>query len=272
MNLKLHRKDFGHEKFCEFNPNRDKYLKQAQEAFHKASMIANSKKKEQAAQDPLNQIKTYDLACQKCGKSYQLEIKVRDFLKGNYQKTCSSKCAHQRDRSPETKEKIKVGVNKALNKGRTHTCIKCKKEYVSSAFRDGICDDCRKKKELLPKRIKKSSNSINRPYYSKYIKHNQYVKHNIGLHKVICEKCGKEVYANDDRCKYCADCAEELNVWKFQTFSADGKRLFSKKHCQRLSERTKKLMKDGKVKPWQSRSIKSYPEKFFEKVLRNNRN
>lgn len=266
MNLKLHRKDFGHEKFCEFNPNRDKYLKQAKEAFHKASIIANSKKKERAAQDPLNQIKTYDLTCQKCGNSYQLEIKVRDFLNDNYRKTCSSKCAHQRILSEETKEKIKAGINKALNKERTHSCIKCGNEYISSSFQDGICDNCRKKEKLPPKRIKNlikkqiiSSISIHKPDYFK--------KHNIGLHKVICENCGKEIYAKDDRCKYCADCADELNEWKFQTYSADGKKLFSKKHCEKLSERTKKLMKEGKIKPWQSRNISSYAEKFFMKVL-----
>ena len=134
----------------------------------------------------------------------------------------------------------------------TH-CLNCGKEFIKLGTGHGYCEDCIEKYKFKSKIRDRA-------------------KHNIGLHKVICENCGKEVYAKDDRCRYCADCAEELNEWKFQTYSADGKKIFSKKHCERLSERVQKLMKDGKIKPWQSRSIKSYPEKFFEKILRNNRN
>ena len=39
---------------------------------------------------------------------------------------------------------------------------------------------------------------------------------------------------------------------------------------RKISSRTKKLMKEGKIKSWQSRNIMSYPEKFFKKVLESN--
>ena len=246
--MKLHRKDFGHEKFCELKPNRDKEIKQWKAIRQLGSKIANSRKKERAAQDPLNQIQTYDLICQRCGNSYQLEIKVRDFLKDNYRKTCSSKCAHQRILSEEIKDKIKKGVLKSQEQEHLMHCLECGKEFIKLGTGHGYCEDC-----------------IEKYNFKKQIK--DYAKHNIGLHKVICENCGKEIYANDDRCRYCADCAEELNEWKFQTYSADGKKLFSKKHCERLSERAKNLMKEGKIKPWQSRDISSYAERFFMKVL-----
>lgn len=39
---------------------------------------------------------------------------------------------------------------------------------------------------------------------------------------------------------------------------------------KKSSDKAKELMKEGKIKPWQSRNIESYPETFFKKVLDNN--
>ena len=78
---------------------------------------------------------------------------------------------------------------------------------------------------------------------------------------------GKEIYANDDRCNHCMEYSKELNIHCFQTYTADGKKYFTAEQRAKLSERAKRLMKEGKIKPWLSRNVTSYAERFFKKVL-----
>jgi hypothetical protein len=85
----------AHERFCKLNPNYEQNIKAHIEKVSSKAVEASIKAvKEKAANDPLNQIKTYNLICSKCGKEYQLDIKVRLYERGCYRKTCSSKCAH----------------------------------------------------------------------------------------------------------------------------------------------------------------------------------
>ena len=85
----------AHERFCKLNSNYEQNIKVHIEKVSSKAVDASIKAiKEKAANDPLNQIKTYNLICSKCGKAYQLDIKIRLYERGCYRKTCSSKCAH----------------------------------------------------------------------------------------------------------------------------------------------------------------------------------
>ena len=54
-------------------------------------------------------------------KRVYLKLKVRDYNNGNYPKTCSSKCAHSRIKSAETRKKVSESC-KAIH---PHICPKC---------------------------------------------------------------------------------------------------------------------------------------------------
>ena len=261
----------GHESICPMNPA---------SAARQKKMIDASRKaiREKSKNDPLNEVKTYDLICSRCGKHYSLDIRVRDFNRGNYKKTCSEFCAHQRDRTTKVKERIANGLKNAMKTERLHKCPKCGKEFLALGYGLKWCDECHynydgQKQKQIPtntnksKSVKASTSTIKKEKESKYSIGLHKVNHNIGLHKVICEVCGKEVYAEDDRCIHCWECATNLNEYRFRIFTAEGKRYFSEEYRKHLSERAKQLMKEGKIKPWLSRNITSYSERFFMKIL-----
>lgn len=223
----------GHERLCKLNPNYEENHK-----IHHQNVIESSIKrmKEIYDADPLNQIKTYNLICSKCGKEYQLDIKVRLYERGCYRKTCSNKCANSRKWSNESNEQR----SNKIKQERLHVCPICGKTFMYKGVAINTrCDDCQ---------IKRRSE-------------------NIGLHKINCEICNKEIYVKAKDAKYCYECCNKLGKKPYQIYSFEGKKIFSTFTKQKLSEATKQLMAKGKIKPWQSRNIKSYAEKFFHKVL-----
>ena len=73
-----------------------------------------------------------------------------------------------------------------------------------------------------------------------------------------CKKCNNPI-VNKNKSGFCAQCYKQNN-----------KHRYTKEERIELSKRAKKLMRDGKIKPCQSRNKLSYPEKFFKKVLELN--
>ena len=152
----------AHERYCKQNPNSQTYLEKCKPLLKAASKAGIAAIKKKAAEDPLNQIKEYHLVCSKCGKEYSIKIKERMYLKGFYPKTCSSACAHSRVRTEESKKK---------------TSLSLKKFYGTE---DRIKPE---------KRERKSKTSL--------IK-----SKNIGLHKINCKNCNKELYAEASAAEY----------------------------------------------------------------------
>ena len=74
----------------------------------------------------------------------------------------------------------------------------------------------------------------------------------------FCKTCGK-LLSLKNKTGHCVKCWSKV---RYTNITQEQK--------QKWSETTKKLMAEGKIKPWQSRNILSYPEKFFKKVLENN--
>lgn len=142
----------AHQRYCELNPNVEQNHQQ-----HK--LTSNTKKAHQKSyekylNDPLNQIQTYTFTCQKCGKEYTLDLRVRDYNKGKYSKFCSTQCAHSRTFSPEVKAKqaealrknhITLDQLKAKYYENPKYCVVCGKiiEY-EHRNRKTCSDECKK--------------------------------------------------------------------------------------------------------------------------------
>lgn len=106
----------------------------------------------------------------------------------------------------------------------------CSKECQNKAYREHILKPGPKQTIKQDKKIK-------------------YEKHKLYLYSLnrVCKVCGHKI-ENKNKTGYCRKC---LNT--------NGKFL--------LSNKTKELMKQGKIKPWQTRNLLSYPERFFKKIL-----
>lgn len=192
-----------HERFCKLNPNYEQNIKKHKETSVKFGSLAGSKaKKEKAKIDPLNQFYNYKIICSKCGREFELILKVRDYQKGRYRKTCSSKCSNGRIKTEEIKNKISETL----------------KLTTSKNLKERICKLCGK-------------------------------SYNLRLQGATRKFCSKEHFLE----------------WR------TNRKKYDKDYCKKMSKITKCLMKEGKIKPWLSRNIKSYAEKFFIKVLKYNK-
>lgn len=145
----------GHTTFCKKNPNIERNLLLVQ-AKGEAAAVKN--KKQRAKENSLNHKQFYTFVCEKCGKEFTQELKLKDYLKGNHKRFCSSQCANSH---PWVKEKTKEFV-----------CIDCGVKIIRSNRSNPKkvrCDEC-KKKHKIQRSLSNDSN------------------------KRICVICGKEFY------------------------------------------------------------------------------
>lgn len=208
-----------HERFCKLNPDYESNIKVHIEKCAKPALIASIKAtKEKAKNNPLNQIKTYTLVCSKCGKEYNLDLRIRDYNNSNYRKTCSNKCAQARTLSEDSKRR----KHEKLIVPRLHFCQNCGKKYYSSASnpRHGLCDECKKRRTVI----------IEKDKTTKII----FTRKNIGLHKINCKECGKEIYVKAEKAQYCYECSDKLGYKHFQIFDQNGKKVCSEKTKKKL--------------------------------------
>lgn len=76
----------------------------------------------------------------------------------------------------------------------------------------------------------------------------------IKTHKCICKICGNEFYSQHKNACHCSSkCSSSDPSVK-----------------EKLRQKQYKLIEEGKHQGWQSRNIRSYPEKFWKEVLDNN--
>lgn len=237
----------AHQRFCKLNPNYDTNLQvHLDQTQRKGNIAANLKKKEKAAQDPLNEVKTYTLICSKCGKEYTLDLKVRDYNRGNYRKTCSNLCAKSRIKTDEEKAKLSEKMKNKSKEITTHICPKCGKKFQAPG--SSTTKYCQKCIQYCPNRR----------------------RHNVGLHTINCQECGKEIYVKDANATHCFDCCQKLGLKHFQQYDQNGNKKIYDQTKHKLSQKNKQLMSKGIIKPWQSRNITSYPQQFFIEVLKQN--
>lgn len=167
-------------------------------------------------------------------------------------------------------------------------CDKCSREYKKKKLQESkipntVCAICGKEFYRAPKRKKSKSglyfcsadcqNEAYRKHIvipgpkSGFIKTDKYDmlfgkdrnkilnsrrKHSLNR---LCKNCGILIF-DGNKSGYCVKCAPRF---RYQNIT--------KEQRDKMSENSKKLMREGKIKSWQSRNIMSYPEKFFKKVL-----
>ena len=133
--------------------------------------------------------KTYNLICSKCGKEFSLQLKESEYLKGNYRKTCSAKCANSHSLTSESKDKISKGVrNYILNNIEKYSNLKNSEIDLDLYIQNKTK---RKRKTYL----------------------------------IICKECGKEHVSHSKDTKFCSlSCASKYNNRKYKE-THDGKTL-----------------------------------------------
>ena len=230
----------GHIGHCKMNPNfnYDKYVER-----QKTGAIKGNKKRIEKYlklnENDLSTLKLRELTCSKCGSIYYLELTDKQFNKGLYKKTCSSKCAHSRTHSEETKNKIKESLQQTIKSGNfiaknQYSSIDYKSTYISELIQQG-----------------KILNENNYPVNDKLLNENS-------LKEKTCIICGRKYYGIIN---------SSGNISTGQTCS-------EKCHKQLKSIRSKesieRIKNEGRFVGWKTRNIKSYAEKFWHNVLQNN--
>lgn len=203
--------------------------------------------------------------CLWCGKQLPFEKRKS--------KCCNQSCAtsysntQKGSRSEETKNKIRESCKQAYLNGtfiphNQYTCPTSKKYNINAVNKIRVESTNVKK---TPKYFKLLSDLLKDNEYNKYclnLDNYEYKEKYVNIKSLqlhTCSNCGKEFYrritkfGNFVKTKQCCDkCQIEYN------------RKTSKENVQ-------KRIENGTFKGWQSRNILSYPEKFWTKVLENNK-
>ena len=178
----------------------------------------------------------YTSYCQKCGKEFT-QFTTQSLINSNkHKRCCSSVCAHSRNHSEIVKTKIRESIT----------------SFFESVGRSRRSSKPRKRKNCAISNLKSIFNRTKE----------------ILEHK--CIYCNKVIYGKFKHTMYCYECAEEHNLPNLLLYTKDGKIMPSKKRRESSRRAQLKLVAEGRHKGWQSRNIVSYPEKFWQEVLKNN--
>ena len=217
----------AHEFRCKSNPNYEENEKSYTETMKK--LQDGARRKPSAYFD-------YTSNCQKCGKEFTQRTTQSKINRNKHQKCCCSKCAHSREHSEETKQKVSNSLNR-FHENRGTSRLSDNPEHSKNCVKKYVQDIMNRTKDIR--------------------------KHE-------CVYCGKTIYAKFYKGVYCYDCAEKHNLPNLMMYDENGKTIPSKKRIQSGRKVQQKLLKEGRHKGWQSRNIISYPEKFWMEVLKNN--
>ena len=185
----------------------------------------------------------YELICQKCHRPYKLKLLESQYKSGKYSHYCSSYCSHSHIHTDCIKNKISKTILENLNSQKHKKCKCCNKEFIS-VNQELYCPICY---------LKRKDSTIK--------------LYECELRKSKCLKCHKELYTKINVDYYCDKCCQELNIQYHNMYDINGNVIQTSK----ISDKIREHVKNGTHKGWVSRNIISYPEKFFMKVLENNK-
>lgn len=217
----------AHEFRCKSNPNYEDNVKSYIETMKK--LQAGARRKPSAYFD-------YTSNCQKCGKEFTQRTTQSIINHNKHKKCCCSECAHSRNHTEETKQKVSNSLNKF------HEKMGNSRQSNNPEHRRNCS-------------ISSVQSVMNRT--SDIRKHN-------------CVYCGKIIYAKFHKGVYCYDCADKHGLPNLMMYDKGGKTIPSKQKIESGRKVQQKLLAEGRHKGWQSRNIISYPEKFWMEVLKNN--
>jgi len=190
--------------------------------------------------------------CLYCGKEYyRFPYEIRNGIK----LTCSLRCrvAHfkeiyNKNHTPNTKcaNCGKLFYRTLKRKHSKSGLYFCSKDCQNKGYKKHIVKSGPKERKINP--------ATGKPYTEKERLHKSYFT--LGR---VCKLCGVPIW-NNNKSGYCVKCGPKVRAENA-----------TPEQRQKWSEDAKIRMKQGKIKSWQSRNKLSYPEKFFKKVLENNK-
>ena len=197
----------------------------------------------------------YKLICEYCGSEFETTNSTQRFCckecSGRYQQKTATGAAHKykniRIRQYEENPKLCKYCGKPLSYEDKH------KTFCNSSCAASYNNSIRVRKPWSEEQRRNLSKKVLVKYQTK-----EPSQTTCSSRKLVCKRCGKEFISQQlpsgkySSSKFCSDECRTLNNIEI------GKRAI-------IINKEK-----GTWKPWQSRNISSYPEKFFEKVLNNN--
>lgn len=251
----------AHQRFCKENPNRNKALNQIKIAGIKGGKISNVNRSVKTK--ILNEKHSHKFICKKCNCEYELWLTDRDFERGNYPKYCSSKCSHSRNHSEETKRKISNSVKNE----HIHKCPICGKEFLHiGTGGNTFCDECFREQYNRDRGFFIANKKIKMEKYQRWSK----LGNDVPLHQTTCKSCNKTFWCKTSDDVYCYDCAKKLGKVVHQLYTKTGKKIVSNETRKKLSQCVQQRIKNGTHNGWSTRNTRSFPEIFWEGVLKNN--
>ena len=205
--------------------------------------------------------------CKYCGE----EIEVSKI--GGHTSFCKMNPNYERNIKRSSEQFIKVNEERRSNRNYGN-CIYCgspldrpRKKFCGNSCAAKFHNQERKKQGYTTKgktKIVQCSGCGKDIEVSIHTHHDKYIceecggfkisRSHIKTHKCICVVCGKEFYSYSKHSTHCSPkCSSSDPVTK-----------------EKLRQKQYKLIEEGKHQGWQSRNIRSYPEKFWKDVLDNN--
>ena len=177
----------GHVVNCEKNPNCGLARKKAQITVNKNYNLQN----------PLNK---YTLTCPVCGNEFTIEVRQNDFEKGKYKHTCSSKCAHTRKMSDETKNKISKKIKSYI---KTNGSLGSINHILKPILIKQICEQCGNEFEIWNNKSYDKKLTGNNYYSKRFCSKECSLKHMKCLvSKSTKERCDKGKFGGNNNETY----------------------------------------------------------------------
>jgi very-short-patch-repair endonuclease len=92
----------------------------------------------------------------------------------------------------------------------------------------------------------------------------------VPLRQTTCKSCNKTIWCKTSDDVYCYDCVKKLGKVVHQLYTKTGKKFISNETRKKLSQSVQQRIKNGTHNGWSTRNTRSFPEIFWEGVLKNN--
>lgn len=224
------------------------------------SMIEKLSLNEETIKDNYFNYYNEEKVCPYCGKKFFTKRNGKE----SKQICCSVKCSNNYNKNDGRYEKISSKLSD-----------KCKDTFKKDVKGKEVIDVIEKICQRCGKIYYSNKYGFIKSKYCPICKNQRNTKYKCELRKTICNKCGKVIYVKTFiEPNYCMNCyhnnVELKNIRHYQEFDINGKKIYSEKYRKNISKKIQENIKNGLHKGWKSRNIVSYPERFFQKVLKLN--
>ena len=149
-----------------------------------------------------------------------------------------------------------IDILETIKQNNKHYCLHCGKEIQTG--RKFCNSSCAAKYNNAGRTLSDDTkNNISnglRKYYDIFTHNGKLREDYIKEHTFICKTCGKEFFSENKNIRFCSNiCAQSNEETK-----------------EKIRNKAKERINNNTFSGWKSRGVRSYPEKFWEGVLKNN--